>query len=145
MVQLLRKATKFSWDEKCEDIFHQLKAFLSSPAVIQKSRSDQPTIIYMSFSEEAVSVILVQEIEKEERPVYFVSRTLHTVVMWYQMIEKVVFALVQTARRMRPYFQNHAIMVRTDYPMFKILSKPDLTGRMIGWLVELSEFDIHYE
>ena len=61
------------------------------------------------------------------------------------MIEKAALALVLTPRRMRPYFQNHSITVRTDYPIFKILSKPDLVGRMIGWSVELSEFDIRYE
>jgi len=38
MVQLLCKAAKFSWDEKCEEIFQQLKTFLSSPMVIQKMR-----------------------------------------------------------------------------------------------------------
>ena len=41
---------------------------------------------------------------KEERPVYFVSRTLQAAKTRYQMIEKVEFALVLTARRMRPYF-----------------------------------------
>jgi len=61
------------------------------------------------------------------------------------MIEKVALALVLTVRRMCPYFQNHSIIVRTDYPIFKILSKSDLAGRMIGWSVELSEFDIRYE
>jgi len=61
------------------------------------------------------------------------------------MIEKVALTLVLTARRMRPYFQNHSIIVRTDYPIFKILSMPDLAGRMIGWSVKLSEFDIRYE
>jgi len=38
-----------------------------------------------------------------------------------------------------------SIIVRTDYPIFKILSKPDLAGKMIGWSVELSEFDTRYE
>ena len=61
------------------------------------------------------------------------------------MIEKVALGLVLTARRMRPYFQNHSITVKTDYPIFKILSKPDLAGRMIGWSVELSEFGIRYQ
>jgi len=61
------------------------------------------------------------------------------------MIEKVALALVLTARRMRSYFQNHTITVNTNYPIYKILSKPDLEGRMIGWSVELSEFDIKYE
>jgi len=97
------------------------------------------------MSEEVISAALVQEVDHEEHPVYFVSRTLHAAETRYQMIEKVALALVLTARRMRPYFQNHEIRVRTNYPIYKIFSKPDLAGRMIGWSVELSEFDIKYE
>jgi len=107
--------------------------FLSSPTVIQKPRSDQTMIVYLSVSEEAVIAILVQKVEKEERPVYLFSQRLHAAETRYQMIEKVAFALVLTARWMRPYFQNHTIMVRTDYLIFKILSKPDLAGQMVGW------------
>ena len=40
MVQLLRKAAKFSWDDICKEIFNQLKDFLTSPSVIQKARPD---------------------------------------------------------------------------------------------------------
>jgi len=76
---------------------------------------------------------------------YFFSRTLHVVETRYQMIEKVVIALVLTVRRMRSILPNHSITIRTDYLIFKILSKPNLAGRMIGWSVELSEFDIWYE
>jgi len=35
--------------------------------------------------------------------------------------------------------------VRTDYPISKILRKPELAGRMVAWSVELSEFRIRYE
>jgi len=101
--------------------------------------------VYLEVLEEAVSVTLVQEVNKEERPVYFVSHTLHAAETRYQMIEKLALALVLTARRTRPYFQNHAITVKTNYPIYEILSNPDLAGRMIGWSVELSEFDIRYE
>ncbi|XP_068484963.1 uncharacterized protein [Phaseolus vulgaris] len=145
IVQLLRKGKKFIWDDQCEEIFKKFKEFLTSQAVIQKPRPNIPILVYLAVSEEAVSAALVQEAEGEERPIYFVSRTLHSAETRYQMIEKVALALVLTARRMRPYFQNHSITVRTDYPIFKILSKPDLAGRMIGWSVELSEFDIRYE
>jgi len=61
------------------------------------------------------------------------------------MIEKVALALVITARRMHIYFQNQRIIVRTDYPIMKILAKSDLAGRMIGCAVELSEFHIQYQ
>ena len=59
MVQILRKASKFSYDNKCEEIFKQLKDFLTFPSVIQKSRPNQPILIYLAISEEAVSAALV--------------------------------------------------------------------------------------
>ena len=87
----------------------------------------------------------MQEIEAEERPVYFVSRVLQGAEVRYQMVEKVALALVITARRMRMYFQNHRVIVKTNYPIMKILTKPDLAGQMIGWAIELSEFHIEYQ
>jgi len=45
----------------------------------------------------------------------------------------------------RMYFQNHRVIVRTDYPIVKFLAKPDLANRMIGWAIELSEFHIQYQ
>ena len=32
-----------------------------------------------------------------------------------------------------------------DQPIRQVLQKPDLAGRMVTWLIELSEFDIQYE
>ncbi|XP_025661221.1 uncharacterized protein [Arachis hypogaea] len=49
------------------------------------------------------------------------------------------------ATRLRHYFQSHTIIVRTDQPLRQILTRPELTGRLIKWSIELSEFDIQYE
>jgi len=61
------------------------------------------------------------------------------------MVEKVALAIITAARRLRPYFQSHTIIIRTDHPIQKILQKPDLAGRLSSWAIELSEFTIHYE
>jgi len=61
------------------------------------------------------------------------------------MIEKVAFTIVTMSRQLRPYFQNHRVFVKTDYPVSKVICKPDLARRMIGWSIELSEFDIKFE
>ena len=141
IVRLLKKASRFEWSAECEEIFHQLKTFLSSPPVIQKPDAREPIIVYLAVSHEAVSSVLVQEINFAERPIYFVSRVLHGAEIRYQTIEKVAMTLIITARRMRMYFQNHRIIVRTNYPIVKILTKPDLAG----WTIELSEFHIQYQ
>jgi len=145
ILSLLRKASRFKWDGSCEEAFVQLKTFLASPLVIQKPHQDKPILVYLSVSTETISAVLVQEVDGEQRPVYFVSRTLQEAETRYKMIEKVALALVITARRMHAYFQNHEIIVRTDYPIVRILSKPDLAGRMITWSVELSEYAIRYQ
>jgi len=33
----------------------------------------------------------------------------------------------------------------TNLPIRKVLQKPNLVGRMVRWVVELSEFDVQYE
>jgi len=61
------------------------------------------------------------------------------------MVEKLALSLVHAARRLCPYIQNHNIIVKTDYPIQKILQKSDLVGRMSSWAVELSELNMCYE
>ena len=49
-----------------------------------------------------------------------------------------------SARRLRPYFQAHPIVVLTDHPLRLILQKPEASGRLMKWSIELSEFNITY-
>ena len=60
-------------------------------------------------------------------------------------MEKLVLALVTTARRIRPYFQAHTIEIPTEHPMKQILHKPETSGRLEKWSIELSEFNIRYK
>jgi len=99
----------------------------------------------MTATDHIVSVVLVQDVNGTQHPVYFVSRTLQDLETRYQMVEKLALSLLHATRRLCPYFQNHNIIVKTDYPIQKILQKPDLVGRMSSWAVELSEFNIRYE
>jgi len=121
------------------------KTTLTSPPILHKLDTHQPLLVYITATNHTVSVALVQEIEGTQHPVYFVSRTLQDLETRYQMVEKLALSLVHAARRLRPYFQNHSITVKTDYPIKKILQKLDLAERMSSWAVELSEFNIRYE
>ena len=59
-------------------------------------------------------------------------------------MEKLAFALIIVARRLKPYFQAYTIVVLTDKPLRKAMSSPKAARRMALWAVELSEFDIQY-
>jgi hypothetical protein len=36
------------------------------------------------------------------------------------------------------------VRVLTEYPLRKILQKPDLSGRLVNWVIELGQYDIEY-
>jgi len=89
--------------------------------------------------------------ELQDQIVRVIARHLHAFA-WtsadmsgYQAIEKAALAVVFAARWLRHYFHGFGVIVMTDLPIHKVLQKPDIAGRMVRWLAELSEFDIHYE
>jgi ribonuclease HI len=100
--------------------------------------------LYLAVSQTAVSSGLIREESGKQRPVYFTSKVLHGAEERYPRIEKLAYALVISARRLRPYFQAHVVRVLTEYPLRKILQKPDLSGRLVNWAIELGQYDIEY-
>jgi len=145
MLKLLKKAQKFVWDEACEQSFQSLKEYLSSPPVLQKPSKGKPLLVYLAISTNAVSAAIVQDHAGDQQPVYYISKALHDAELRYQTVEKVILALVITTRRLRPYFQGNEVIVKSDYPIHKVLRQPDLAGRMVGWSVELSEYHLRCE
>jgi len=95
-------------------------------------------------STSAVSSALVREEAGVQRPIYFISKALRGAEERYPRIEKLAFALMISSRKLRPYFQAHAVRVLTEYPLKKVLQKPDLSGRLVNWSVELGQFDIEF-
>ncbi|KAK3002518.1 hypothetical protein RJ639_020866 [Escallonia herrerae] len=63
----------------------------------------------------------------------------------YPKIDKIALVLIISARRLRPYFQSHTIVVLTDQPLRKVLLSPEVSGRLVNWSVELGKFDIQYK
>ncbi|XP_042466307.1 uncharacterized protein LOC122048857 [Zingiber officinale] len=104
----------------------------------------EPLRVYLSSTEHAVGSALVRS-DGEEQPVYFLSHILKDVESRYTDLEKLVFALVLAARRLRPYFLAHTIIVMTNSPLGRVLLNPEASERLIKWTTELSEFDIQYQ
>ncbi|XP_011078144.1 uncharacterized protein LOC105161956 [Sesamum indicum] len=101
--------------------------------------------VYLAVSDYAVSSVLVREEGGRQSPVYYVSKMLQGAEKKYIQIEKLALALVITARNLRPYFQSHPIVVLTNHPLKQVMAKPDTSGRMVKWAVELGEFDIEFQ
>ncbi|XP_017419350.1 uncharacterized protein LOC108329586 [Vigna angularis] len=140
----MKKGTTQHWDDDCETTFNTVKRILTSPPIMARPDTGSDLQLYIAASHHAVSVALIQE-APSLKLIYFISRTLQGVEERYSRIEKIALALLTASRRLRPYFQSHQVVVRTDHSIAKILRKPDLAGRMVCWSVELSEFGLRYK
>ena len=142
--QVLRKNQKFVWDEKCEQALQELKNYMMSPPLLSKPEDGETLYLYLAISDHAISAALIRDEAGKQFPVYYVSRTLLSCETRYPPVEKLAYALVMASRKLRPYFQCHPIIVVTSHPLRNILQKPDLSGRLVKWAIELNQFDINF-
>ncbi|XP_021812768.1 uncharacterized protein LOC110755796 [Prunus avium] len=60
-------------------------------------------------------------------------------------VSSLALALVVSARRLQPYFQAHTIVVLTNQPLRQVFQKPETSGRLVKWAIELGEFDVQFK
>ncbi|KAM2181844.1 hypothetical protein ACFX1Q_032409 [Malus domestica] len=134
-----------TWTDECAEAFKNLKDYMSKAHLLSKPKVGDTLIIYLSVSASAVSSVLIRNDGNVERPVYYASNALQDAETRYSNIEKLALALVMFARKLRPYFQAHFIIVLTNHPLRQILQSFDTSGQMIKWAIALDEFDISYQ
>ncbi|XP_076890282.1 uncharacterized protein LOC143541309 [Bidens hawaiensis] len=120
-------AAHFKWTTEGEQAFSEVKKCLMELLTLTAPYAGEPLTLYLSASDIAVGADLS---DPETR---------------YSMFEKLVLALVYASRRLRRYFQGHPINVLTGYKLKNVLSKPELSGRLAKWAIELGEHAIEYK
>jgi hypothetical protein len=138
----LRKA--FTWTNECQKSFEERKMYLTSPPLLSPSKQGEPLSLYLAVSPTAVNSALIKEENGVQLSVYYTSKAFQGAEERYPAMEKLALALVVAARKLRPYFQAHTIIVLTNHPFRKVMNKPNAARRLIQWAIELSKFDIKY-
>jgi hypothetical protein len=142
--QRLKGHKKMEWTPECEQAFQQLKQYLGSPPLLSKPEEGEPLFLYLAVSCSAVSSALIREVGGIQLPVYYVSKVMVPAETRYSPLEQLALSLVTSARRLRPYFQAHPMIVVTNSPLRQVLQKPEVSGRITKWAIELGEFDIQF-
>ncbi|KAK9050115.1 hypothetical protein SSX86_030915 [Deinandra increscens subsp. villosa] len=135
----------FQWTQEAEDAFAELKKVLTELPTLTAPTVGETLQMYIAATIGSVSAVLVAEREQGQMPVYYVSKVLKDYEKRYAPMERLVLALVVAARRLRRYFQAHCVEVLTSYPINQVLRKPEMSGRMVKWAVELGQFDIQFK
>ena len=139
----LRKT--FEWNGECEKAFQELKKYLGAPPLLSRLVMGERLYLYLAVSENAISSALIRMEDGMQKPIYYTSKAFWGAEIRYPRLEKLALALIEASRGMRSYFQDHTIVVYTDMPLRQALHKPEKSGRLMYWAVELEEYDIIYE
>ncbi|XP_075663309.1 uncharacterized protein LOC142632872 [Castanea sativa] len=105
---------------------------------------DEVLFAYIAVANHVVSLVLIRDDNNVQRPVYYVSKSLHEAEVSYLPLEKAILAVVHATRRLPHYFQSHTVIVLTQLPLKSILRSADYTGRIAKWGTILGVFDIKY-
>ncbi|XP_019184828.1 PREDICTED: uncharacterized protein LOC109179800 [Ipomoea nil] len=143
--QILRKSKGFEWTPDCQKAFEELKKYLLSPPLLAKPKAGEALILYLGVSHGAISSVLVKEEGGTQRPIYYVSKALHDAELRYSVLEKTVFAIVTSSKRLAHYFQAHPIHVLSHQPLGSFLRNTNSSARMARWAMHLSQFDIDFK
>jgi hypothetical protein len=151
LFKLLKNQETFVWTPEADQALAQLKDFLSKPPVLTAPRKGERLLLYVAVTTHVVSTAIIVERQEDghaypvQRPVYLVSEVLSESKARYQLVQKLLYAVLITSRKLRHYFQEHSISVVTDYPLGDILRNQDATGRISKWTVKLGALNIDFK
>jgi hypothetical protein len=144
--ELTRKENPWTWEERHQKAFEELRNRVTSEPVLAQPRLDQQFELEVDASGFAFGAVLSQKGEDGKRhPIAFYSATALEAERNYDIYDLELLAIVKACRHWRPYLAGspHKIIVHTDHANLQYWRQPHKISRRIAReVLELSEFDI---
>jgi ribonuclease HI len=108
-------------------------------------------LLYISCTTHVVSTVLVVERAEEghaypvQHPVYFISEVLSLLKKKYPQVQKLLYVVLLTARKLRHNFDDHKVIVVTGFLIGDILHNKEAIRRIAKWACELGSHDIEFQ
>ena len=127
-----------------------VKLLLIKALILVPPTNGESLLLYIAATMQVVSAALVVEREEEghalkvQCPMYFISEVLSDSKTRYSQIQKLLYTVLITKRKLCHYFESHPVMVVMSFPLGKVIQSQDTMGRTTKWALELMDQGITY-
>ena len=142
---LLKKDSKWYWDQGCSDSFSDIKTRLTSAPILAHPDYTKPFILHTDASTVGLGAVLSQlDSDKLEHPIIFLSRSLTDAEKNYTATELECLAIIWAIRKLHPYLDGSNFTLITDHSALQWLF--DYNGsnkRIVRWTMDLQPYRPH--
>lgn len=93
----VRKLKKFEWTLKCQRALDELKYYLNSSPLLTKAEDSEILYLYLEILSETISFVLVWEVGKQQKPIYYINKVLQGAKQRYSITKNAALAIVSSA------------------------------------------------
>ena len=118
----MKKEVPFVWDQAAQASFDALKDSLTKASLMYTPDYQRDFNLYLAAADTTIAMVLIQEVDGIEHPIYYLSRNLNDTESKYSYVEKLALAAVQVIQRFRHYVLLKTTIPSDCNPMTYILS-----------------------
>ena len=109
-----------------------IRQYLIEPPVLASPEASDTLYLYLVVLDVSLSATLFKEDEnRKQRPIFFISKFLSEAKTRYTRLKQAVLTFHVAAKKLRPYFQAHPIVLLTNLPLLSTYKNPTCRE---GWL-----------
>ena len=144
-----KDSVPWSWGEKQQQAFEDIKVKLISPPVLAYPDYGKPFTLHVDASLLGLGAVLYQEFESKLRPIAYASKSLNNAEKKYS-VHKLEFLALKWAmtEKFNHYLYGQSFVVYTDHnPLAYVTTSAKLDATGHRWLAEMSSynFTIYYK
>ena len=142
LTQLTKKATDFTWDDRCQRTFEKLQSALCEAPILSYPMDRGGFILDCDASDIGIGGVLSQVQDGEEKPICYGSKKLDRQQQRYCITRKELLAAVTFIHQFRHYLLGQEFELRTDHNSLRwLFSFKDPQGQMARWLEVLAQYN----